>query len=311
MGANVEASAPAKVILLGEHAVVYGCPAIAVPVSSLRVTARSAPNDPPRQGLRLVAAEMERVYLPGNPAGDAIAYAVQLFLDALAAPPPDVTIALQSEIPIASGLGSGAAVTAALGRALAAAVNRPLPDEMLNALVYEVEKVYHGTPSGIDNTVIVYERPVYFVRGEPLQALSIGAPFTLLIADTGQRALTRTAVDDVRRLYSAAPATIQGHFDAVAALVRQARACIERGDAPALGALMNENHRRLQQLTVSSPQLDRLAQAAVSAGALGAKLSGGGRGGNLIALVTPATAEQVERALADAGAAAVYRTLVG
>lgn len=307
----METSAPAKIILLGEHAVVYGCPAIAVPVSSLRVTARSAPNDPPCQGLRLVTAGMELAFSPDSPADDAVAFALRLFLEALGAPPPDVTITLQSDIPIAGGLGSGAAVTAALGRALAAVVNRPLLNDRLNELVYEVEKVYHGTPSGIDNTVIVYEQPVYFVRGAPIQALPIGAPFTLLIADTGQRALTRTAVADVRQLYDAAPASVQGHFDAIAALVRQARQCIERGDIATLGALMSANHKRLRQLTVSSPQLERLVQAAADAGALGAKLSGGGRGGNMIALVTPDTAGQVEQALLAAGAAAVYRTVVG
>jgi mevalonate kinase len=280
-------------------------------VSSLRVTADIVPNQPASQGLRLVAADMERVFLADNPADDALAFAVRLFLDALAVPPPDVTIRLVSQIPIASGLGSGAAVTAALGRALAAAVCRPLPDSALNDLVYEVEKVYHGTPSGIDNTVIVYERPVYFVRGEPIAALSIGRPFHLLIADTGQRALTRTAVEDVRRLYDAAPGAVQQHFDAIATLVNEARRCIEQGDTATLGALMCANHTHLQQLTVSSPQLDGLVQAALTAGALGAKLSGGGRGGNMIALVSPTMSDAVEQALRDAGAAAVYRTVVG
>lgn len=311
----METSAPAKIILLGEHAVVYGCPAIAVPVSSLRVTASVVYNQPSGLGLRIVAggqnqtAPVEIIWTETR--DDAIARAVRLFLDALDAAAPDVTISLDSQIPVASGLGSGAAITAALGRGLAAAVNKELPDSVLNDVVYEVEKMYHGTPSGIDNTVIVYERPVYFVRGKPIETLIIGAPLEFLVADTGQSALTRVAVADVRRLYDAAPEHTQGLFDAIAALVKRARQSIEEGDAHALGLLMNENHRLLQQLTVSSPQLDRLVQVALDAGALGAKLSGGGRGGNMVALVAAESSRKVGQALDYAGAARVFQTVVG
>lgn len=311
----MEVSAPAKIILLGEHAVVYGCPAIAVPVSSLRVKASVVSNQPPGQGLRIVAsgrnqtAPIDIIWVESR--DDAIARAVRLFLDVLEASAPDVTISLDSQIPVASGLGSGAAVTAALGRALAAALNKTLPNSVLNDVVYEVEKMYHGTPSGIDNTVIVYERPVYFVRGAPIEKLIIGAPLVFLVADTGQSALTRVAVADVRRLYDAAPEHTQSLFDAIAALVVRARRSIEEGDAKTLGLLMNENHQLLQQLTVSSPQLDRLVQAALDAGALGAKLSGGGRGGNLVALVPAESARKIGKALDHAGAVRVFLTEIG
>ena len=122
-------------------------------------------------------------------------------LKQLNASPPDVTITIRSDIPIASGLGSGAAVSTALARALCAHSGAPLDEAALNGLIYEVEKIHHGTPSGIDNTVIVYERPVYFVRGQPIEQLTIGAPFTLLIGDTGKSASTRAAVAGVRELY--------------------------------------------------------------------------------------------------------------
>ncbi len=195
----IAASAPAKTILVGEHAVVYGQPAIAIPVADLRAFAEVAPSS---GGLRITAADLDiPVNLDSEQVDHALALTARLVLKALAAPPPDVTINIRSDIPIASGLGSGAAVSTALARALCRVLERQLDEADLNALIYEVEKIHHGTPSGIDNTVIVYERPVYFVRNQPLETLSIGAPFTLLIGDTGKGASTREAVAGVRRLY--------------------------------------------------------------------------------------------------------------
>jgi mevalonate kinase len=309
----IEASAPAKIILFGEHAVVYGQPAIAVPVSSLRAKAEVSVNIPSGQGLRVVAADLNEVLpvsIDTEIVDHSLATSARRILKTLNCAPPDVTITLHSAIPMASGLGSGAAVTTALGRALSAAVQQNISNETLNALVYETEKTYHGTPSGIDNTVIVYEQPVYFVRGAPIEKMRIGRPFTLLIGDTGQGALTRIAVGDVRKLFEADPQGIQQILDSIGAIVKEARVTIENGNIGALGPLMIQNHALLQQLTVSSPELDRLVDAAVNAGAGGAKLSGGGRGGNMIALVTPETGEKVRQALLNSGAVRVFQTTV-
>jgi mevalonate kinase len=305
----VTASAPAKVILFGEHAVVYGQPAIAVPVSSLRATVQSSEG----KGLHIVATNLGRtlpINIDSEIVDDALALTAKLALQTLKLPTPDLTLTLESQIPMASGLGSGAAVSTALIRALSSAVGHPLDNETLNSIVYEVEKTYHGTPSGIDNTVIVYEQPVYFVRQQPIERLNIGEPFKLIVADTGKSALTRVAVGDVRKLYDADKNHIQSILDAIGSLVKAARQALESGDISALGPLMNQNHIYLQQLTVSSPELDTLVQAAVNAGALGAKLSGGGRGGNMIALVAPDTCEKVEQALRGAGAVRVFSTTV-
>jgi mevalonate kinase len=138
----------------------------------------------------------------------------------------------------------------------------------LNALIYEVEKVYHGTPSGIDNTVVVYERPVYFVREHPIDTLNIAKPFTLVIGDTGISASTRVAVEAVHILYESNPQRIQPILDEIGDLVVLARAAIESGQPEMLGTLMNQNHALLQQLSVSSPELDTLVEAAMAAGAL-------------------------------------------
>lgn len=304
-----EASASAKIILVGEHAVVYGQPAIAVPVSDLRAFASVEAND--SGVLRIVSAELDiPVNIDTEAVDNALALTARLVLTTLKAASPSATIYIRSDIPVASGLGSGAAVSTALARALCAALDTEMDEATLNSLIYEVEKIHHGTPSGIDNTVIVYERPVYFVRGQAIETLARAIPFTLLIGDTGKSASTRTAVAGVREFFEREPETVQPMLDEVGALVRSARAALEAGDLVALGALMTRNHALLQQLTVSSQELDALVEAAVQAGALGAKLSGGGRGGNMIALVTAEQVTQVTLALREAGAVRVFATEV-
>jgi mevalonate kinase len=308
-----ESSAPAKIILLGEHAVVYGQPAIAVPVSSLRAIATAVPAAS-GSGLHIIAADLDQI-LPVNVDSDlvdnALIHTARLFLTTIGHPAPDLAVTLHSQIPMASGLGSGAAVSTALARALNGAFGNPLDTAQINDLIFQVETLHHGTPSGIDNTVIVYEQPIYFVRGKPLESIRIGAPFTLLIADTGQGALTKVAVGAVRERYNAEREIIEPILDAVGALAQEARRAIEAGDSMTLGKLMCRNHEYLKSLTVSSRELDILVDAAVQAGALGAKLSGGGRGGNLIALVTAESASHIHTALARAGAVRVFQTTVG
>ena len=306
------ASAPGKVILFGEHAVVYGRPAIAVPVTQVCARAEAEPGEPGR-GLVLVAADVGlTVPLAQAPADDPLATIARLTLDYLGvASAPDAVITVRSTIPIASGMGSGAAVSTAIARVLAALLGRPLTAGETSALVFEVEKLYHGTPSGIDNTVVAHERPVYFVKGEPPQPFPIARPFTLAIADTGIASPTKIVVDDVRRAWQANPAPYERLFDRIGAIAQAARQAMEVGNVAALGPLMDENQRLLQDLGVSSPELDRLAAAARAAGAWGAKLSGAGRGGNLIALIPPAQAALIGAALQGAGAKSVIVTQVG
>jgi mevalonate kinase len=217
-------------------------------------------------------------------------------------PFPNLAIKITSTLPVASGLGSGAAVTVALARALAAHLHQPMTDEELNAFAYEIEKLHHGTPSGIDNTVVTYARPVYFVRGQPMETFKVREPFTLVIADTGISAPTKESVGDVRRLWMQDQPRWERVFDKIGDISSAARRAIETGNLNTLGELMNENHALLQTLTVSSPALDRLVETAHTAGARGAKLSGGGRGGNMIALVHADIVEAVSLSLREAGA---------
>jgi mevalonate kinase len=295
-------SAPGKIILFGEHAVVYGRPALAVPVT--QVHADVEVSDSRRRGVWIdapaVGLQAELTTLPSD---HPIASVINNFFFLSGVSPfPNLDVKISSTIPVAAGLGSGAAVTVALTRALAAHLNHALTDEELNAFTYEIEKLHHGTPSGIDNTVVTYARPVYFVKDQSIETFSVGIPFTLVIGDTGIPAPTRESVAAVRKFVESDPKYWDNIFDQVEEISFAARRVIEDGWLKMLGALMDENHMLLQEMTVSSPELDRLVEAARQAGALGAKLSGGGRGGNMIALVTPETAETVSQALKEAGA---------
>jgi len=303
------ASAPGKVILFGEHAVVYGRPAIAVPVTQVQATVTISPGT---AGFRIEAADLGRAcWLEETEENDPLARAVRLTLAHLQAPPPAVTLAIRSTIPIASGMGSGAAVSVAIIRALARHLGASLPDELVSSLAYQIEEIHHGTPSGIDNTVVTYRRPVFYVRGQPIQTFRIHTPFRLLIADTGIASPTKIAVADVRREWKRRPAAYEALFDRIGDLAEAARAAIERGEVRRLGPLMNRNQALLWELGVSCEQLEVLSRAALAAGADGAKLSGAGRGGNLIALVRPDREPAVSQALRGAGAVGVIATWVG
>ncbi|MEL6405554.1 MAG: mevalonate kinase [Chloroflexota bacterium] len=299
-------SASAKIILFGEHAVVYGQPAIAVPVSALRAQATAHTSN---IGFQIVARDLDDkvITFDGN---DPLLEVVRLTLDALGRDVPSVSIEVQSDIPIASGLGSGAAISAAIVQTLCDYFGVKLSKQRINELVYEVERIHHGTPSGIDNTVIVYEQAVYFVREKPIEILHNHADLRILIADTGQKALTKVAVGDVRTLHDGNPEKITPVLNDIGKLVATAREAIHGGDVVQLGHLMTKNHKLLQDLTVSSDELDHLVSHAINAGAYGAKLSGGGRGGNMIALVDADTVSAVKASLLGAGAVRVFETVV-
>ncbi len=322
------ASAPGKIILFGEHAVVFGRPALAVPVTQVQATATVTalpaevvtgkqegfePGPKEAQATIRIEAPDIGLYttlqsLLSNPAPHPLASAITGVFSTLGIDsPPPMAIHISSTIPVASGLGSGAAASVAIIRALSTFFSQPLADSEISALAYEVEKLHHGTPSGIDNTVITYATPVYFVKGRPLETLRVGSPFTIIIGDTGISAPTKESVGDVQKLWQAEPARWEKVFDRIGEIVHSARKVIETGDTAALGPRMDENHALLQLLTVSSPELDRLVLAARRSGALGAKLSGGGRGGNMIALVRKENAPAVAEALISAGA---RRTIV-
>jgi mevalonate kinase len=309
----VTATAPAKIILFGEHAVVYGRPAIAAPVHQLRARAIISPAPFHKAGeVQIQAPDVGlQAFLADLDENHPLAMAVRLTAAVVGVPHlPACSIRITSTIPIASGLGSGAAVSVAVIRAFSAFLGHPLPDSETSRLAFEIDKLYHGTPSGIDNTTITFGLPVFFQRDQAIELLRLPCPFTILIADTGIPSPTAVAVNDLRKAWIADPLPYERIFDSIAAIVLTARDLLEKGKPEELGPLMNDNHRHLSALGVSSPELERLVDASLTAGALGAKLSGGGQGGNMIVLVDQGLIPKVSDALMRAGASRTITTTI-
>lgn len=309
----ITSTAPGKIILFGEHAVVYGRPAIATPVEQARARAviMAEPGWSPGR-VRIQAPDQGREdFLDELPPTDALGLAARLVLERLGIErPPACTLRLSSTIPIAAGMGSGAAVSVALCRAFARFLGAELSAAALSELAFEVDKIHHGVPSGIDNTVIAYEQPVFFVKGQPIQLLRPARSFTIVIGDTGIRSPTALAVGGLRQAWQAHPERFEPLFDAVGDIALQARGWIETGEVDRLGDLMNENQALLCEMGVSSPELDWLVEAARLAGAWGAKLSGGGRGGNMIALASDELAPAIAESLRQNGAVQTIITAI-
>jgi mevalonate kinase len=331
------ASAPSKLILCGEHAVVFGRPAIALPLTGVRAEATVEAGER-GSGVVFDAPDLGRSWRLADRPDDPFSELVCALLNRLAPGETlDLRVAMRSDIPVASGMGSGAAIATALVRALAGHLGATLAPEEISALVYESERRFHGTPSGIDNTVVAFERAVWFQRvtdtrsptgQEPsavddrvpvttggrrlttalIEPVCIGAPLTLLIGDTGVRSETKLPVGEVRRRREVEPARYEALFDRVGRAVAEVRAALAAGDVGTLGALLSENHALLREIGVSSPELERLVSAALEGGALGAKLSGAGWGGVMIAVVRPESRDVVREALVRGGAARVLAT---
>jgi len=217
---------------------------------------------------------------------------------------------VHSQIPSGCGLGSGTAVSAAAFKAIFRFFRVPHTVHTLSEMVYEIEKLHHGTPSGIDNTVISMCRPILFRRGAEARIMTVPrSRCFLIIGHTGKRHSTSAVVAAVARARAADKSKYDAIFREIGRLSKLGAKAFEKGLWRELGLLMNRNQELLEHLGVSSPELDALVRAARSAGALGAKLSGAGRGGCMAALTDdPACARRTRRALQAAGAAETFLT---
>ncbi|MCJ7696082.1 MAG: mevalonate kinase [Anaerolineaceae bacterium] len=304
---------PAKAILLGEHAVVYGMPAIAVPVNQLKTkviinalpqaTPGTVQINSPNIGL---STELEQL-ADENPIAKAIHLVLKHFNISLA---PSFRMDITSSIPVASGLGSSAATAVGIIRSLSSFFGHPLDDKQVCEYAYEVEKTVHGNPSGIDNTVVTYNKPIYFMKGQPIEILSVKRPLIFIIADSGVKPPTSQTISQVKQALEADPVLYNDLFKKIGECCMEGRIAIESGNLALIGRMMDLNQQILMQMNLSTPKLDCLIKAAKSAGALGCKLSGGGGGGNMITLVDEDCEDQVHEALETAGAENIWVTTV-
>jgi mevalonate kinase len=307
----ISSSAPGKVILCGEHAVVYGQPAIALPVQQVRTkTTILAQPIAPTGEVRLIAPVIGlNTTLDALDERHPLHTTITLVCEEIGIRSmPACEIRIISNIPVAAGMGSSASVTVSLSRALTQFLGHPLQDDAINRIAFEVEKIHHGTPSGIDNSVITYEAPVYFRKGETMQKLKIRHGFSLVIADSGTPGSTAKTVAAVREKWQREPNKYATLFGAIGEIVEQVHEILLSGELVHDAALLTQNHHLLQELGVSTPKLDDLVNSALKAGAAGAKLSGGGGGGNIIAVTSAEKIDLVTEAVKSAGAVEVIVT---
>ena len=300
-------TAPGKIILFGEHAVVYGKPAIAIPVSGMRATAWSEPNE---NGLIINALDLNEKFELQNTSNQ-FSILAQTILSQNKQNEPNLTINLSSKLPQGSGMGSSAATATAVCRALSNHLGVDLDANQVSELVFNAEKIVHGTPSGIDNTVVAYEMPVYFVKGKKPKTFVPGRRFYLVIGDTGIEASTKKTVENVRKAWEKEPELMEGYFSEIEIVTEKGKLAIEQGKTELVGEIMNKNHELLNSIGVGHKKLEQLVDIVNKAGALGAKLTGGGGGGNMVALAKNIEDQQyIHDKITEAGYRA-YQTSFG
>ena len=282
---NFTASAPGKVILFGEHFVVYGEPAIAVALD-LRVEATAYRcGKTAVEGLRtpLVERAIEEALRFVNQSGEA------------------VCVRLRSNLPVSVGLGSSAATAVAVIASITGLFGVKPSRDRLFRMALEVEKTVHVNPSGIDPAISVNGGAILYRRGRGIEPIKLGGDFTLVIGNTGVPRSTGAMVEKVRLFAEKHPRVMDRLRAAASSIASEALEALEKGDVEKLGRLMDVNHGLLEAIGVSSLELERLVYAARRAGALGAKLTGAGGGGCMVALVAGERVEAVVEAIRKAG----------
>ncbi|MEO1482183.1 MAG: hydroxymethylglutaryl-CoA reductase, degradative [Myxococcota bacterium] len=299
------ASGHGKVIFLGEHAVVYGSHALA---ASLPLAIQAKVRDG-NDGIHVVVPRwgVETKLEPGVDHKHSLYTSLERILDALELRTKSIRLEIYPHVPRAMGLGGSAAIAVAVVRALDEHFSLGLNDTQVSEIAYESEKVAHGRTSGIDNTLAAHGGLILYKTGEPptIQKLSVETPFDAVIGISGIESLTAKMVSQVHEAWKRNTGLYERIFQDIDALSLQGAEALQKGDLRTLGELMNVNQGLLNALQVSTPELEEMVGIARRAGALGAKLTGGGGGGSMIALC-PDDAEGVKRALERGG----YKALV-
>ncbi|KAA0001837.1 MAG: mevalonate kinase [Thermoplasmata archaeon] len=295
-----------KVILFNEHFVVYGIPAIASAIDKKTIAEVKK-----CEGKDFIIHD-DREATPGYKEEKLEQQKESIIRIKKAMGIDDcIEIWLHGDLKAASGVGASAASCAAIARAIADEFGLNLSDERINEIAYEGEKAYHGSPSGIDNTCATFGGLVWFIKGKGMERLQIEKPVEIVMGDTGIVANTKKAVAGVRERKEKYKEKYEQIFNEAEKLAYEAREALLKMDWEKVGQLMNKNHELLQQIEVSCKELDFLVEIARENGAYGAKMTGGGLGGYMVAL-TPGEElqEKVAKAIEKEGFYAL-RTKIG
>jgi len=307
------ASAPAKVILFGEHFVVYGEPAVVIAIDKRAYASAELRED---EGIYVNSADLgasgvftgkrflvERGGREARAKLEPVKSAVEQVLT-LSKERVGVSIEVHSTVPVAVGLGSSAAVATSTVAAVSRLLDLDLSKEQVFRLAYEAERSVHGTPSGIDPTIATYGGTMLFQRGKGFMSLEFEADLPLVVGNTGVERSTGELVASVRRRREQYPSIMGWIIKAGGKTALKAVEALKKGDLSAVGELMNINHALLSAIGVSHESLEKLVHAARDAGAYGAKLTGGGGGGCMIALAHASRLNRVVDAIELAGGSA-------
>jgi len=307
----VTASAPAKTILFGEHFVVYGEPAIVLAIDKRAYATVTLRKDKQihvvskdlgvsgyfEKSHFLVEKGKEDVQAKLEP----IVVAARKVLDQYHDETVGVNIEIHSLIPVAAGLGSSAAVAAATALAISRLLKIELTQENIFQIAYDAEKLIHGTPSGIDPAIATYGGVILYKRNKGFTRLDVEADIPLVVGNTGIERSTGSLVAEVKRMHESYSAIVEPIIKIGGEIARTAVKALQEGDLALLGELMNINHALLYAVGVSNETLESFVFAARNAGALGAKLTGAGGGGCIIALAKPKNLNRVKKAIEQTG----------
>ncbi|GMA48376.1 mevalonate kinase [Tetragenococcus muriaticus] len=285
-----------KIILIGEHSVVYGEPAIAFPFNGTQVKANIQQTES-----NYLTSRYYTGYLQNAPEQlksiMQLSYRLQTALHT-----PNFHLTINSTIPAARGMGSSAAVAVAVTRAFFHWSEQNLNQQELLFFVDFAERIAHGNPSGIDAAAASGDEPIFFERKQQVTTFPMNIDAYLLVADTGMLGQTREAVQSVYQLLQDFNKKTFTGIQELGLLTDQAKEAIIENQPEALGEIMTQAQQYLKSLTVSNQLLDDFIQFSLDNGALGAKLTGGGRGGCFLALTkTKEQAEQLAQKLQKLG----------